>query len=61
MSETTWICITAIAIVAIIALTLSFKTNNQVPEGAVTYEYDEQNRLRSIAPIATSRVILKPV
>lgn len=59
MSETVWICIAAISIVAIIALALSFKTNNQVSDGAVTYEYDEQNRLRSISP--ASRVVLKPI
>ena len=63
MSDTSWICITAIAVVAILALAISFKNNQVTPvsESAVTYEYDDQNRLKSIAPISPSTVILRPI
>lgn len=60
MSETAWICVTAIAVVAIIALALSFK-NNPSPDNAVTYEYDDQNRLKTISPTPPSTVLLRPI
>lgn len=59
MNEAAWICITAISIVAIIALALSFKNQVQAPEGAgMAYEYDEQNRLRSVQPMNNNFVKL---
>jgi len=60
MADTAWICVTTIAVVAIIALALSFK-NNQSSESAVTYEYDDQNRLKSISPTLPSMVSLRPI
>ena len=60
MNETAWICITAIAITAIVALALSFKNHVPVQEGVagMTYEYDEQNRLHSVQPMNNNFVKL---
>lgn len=50
LEETAWIAITAIAVVGIIAMVIFFGRQQSTDETAVSYVYDDQNRLQAIIP-----------
>jgi hypothetical protein len=45
------ICVTAIVIIGIVALVLVLGKPQSTTEQAVSYLYDEQNRLQAIIPV----------
>lgn len=54
LEDTAWIAITAIAVVGIIAMVIFFgRQQPTTMESAVSYVYDEKNRLKSVVPMAS--------